>query len=604
MVHLDYLSPSKESRGGNNSTAQSSRPVSNADNVEEMPCYGKKAKTKQTVSGRDSPQLLVSSPVRQGSEMTRQESATTSNQASMRARLYLEVRSPGAGSTDSSNMDSASETSTGSEPMDTAQSSDSDSGGQPFHCPLCAWSTNSSAEIQHHVNFQHVDILSPANPRGKGLLQGGLENQNDINIPSTSSSGAKELFECPLCGLHTHTANALEVHVNIKHKDILSPEDGMLRAPIAEIEEDDSHCCPVCGMEFACLASLTAHVDGHFSAAQTPVNGVADNALVQDIERKEKAAQQSLEQKEFERLQAQYGMDGKNSYKKQSQKNLEKAVCDGQMSITEYYNRLMQTQESSVTGVDDGHSCTKGIIARLRDFYAKPSSTKAWLCSSVDHFAASYGDKGWGCGYRNLQMLLSSLAACSLYQDVLFNGRPIIPSIPKIQRLIETAWQKGFDLQGSEQLGGKLFNTTKWIGATEIVATLSSLKVKCQLLDFHAPTGPDGTHPKLFEWVRDYFKKTADFKPPLYLQHQGHSRTIVGVEETKDSSLRLLLFDPSLTKKQMHQFHGEINANLMRSLRRTPLSMKAKQYQIVAVVGILNEKEYQENKIMKSERIP
>lgn len=53
-------------------------------------------------------------------------------------------------------------------------------------------------------------------------------------------------------------------------------------------------------------------------------------------------------------------MDGKNSYKKQSQKNLEKAVSSGQLSITEYYNRMIETTEASVTGVDDGHSCSKG----------------------------------------------------------------------------------------------------------------------------------------------------------------------------------------------------------------------------------------------------
>ena len=61
---------------------------------------------------------------------------------------------------------------------------------------------------------------------------------------------------------------------------------------------------------------------------------------------------------------------------------------------------------------------------------------------------------------------------------LLMTGRPFIPSIPKIQRLIEIAWQKGFDHQGSQQLGGKVTDTTKWIGATEIVATLSSLKIK------------------------------------------------------------------------------------------------------------------------------
>jgi hypothetical protein len=54
----------------------------------------------------------------------------------------------------------------------------------------------------------------------------------------------------------------------------------------------------------------------------------------------------------------------------------------------------------------------------------------------------------------------------------------VIPSIPKIQQLIEAAWAKGFDQQGREQLGNKVTNTTKWIGATEIAASLYSLKVK------------------------------------------------------------------------------------------------------------------------------
>ena len=35
---------------------------------------------------------------------------------------------------------------------------------------------------------------------------------------------------------------------------------------------------------------------------------------------------------------------------------------------------------------------------------------QTFLCSVVDHHSSSYGDKGWGCGYRNLQMLMSSLA--------------------------------------------------------------------------------------------------------------------------------------------------------------------------------------------------
>lgn len=53
-----------------------------------------------------------------------------------------------------------------------------------------------------------------------------------------------------------------------------------------------------------------------------------------------------------------------------------------------------------------------------------------------------------------------------------------MPSITKIQSLIENAWSKGFDLEGKAQLNGTLVNTTKWIGATEVCAMLSFLRIK------------------------------------------------------------------------------------------------------------------------------
>ena len=54
-----------------------------------------------------------------------------------------------------------------------------------------------------------------------------------------------------------------------------------------------------------------------------------------------------------------------------------------------------------------------------------------------------------------------------------------------------------------------------------------------RVLDFHQPTGPGDTHPRLFDWVKQYFSQTATrgarlpprvvqtTQPPLYLQHQG-----------------------------------------------------------------------------------
>ena len=63
----------------------------------------------------------------------------------------------------------------------------------------------------------------------------------------------------------------------------------------------------------------------------------------------------------------------------------------------------------------------------------------------------------------------------------------------------------------SSTVSGKLWN--------EVIGCIYN--GRCKLLDFHTPSGPDGTHPKLFQWVKEYFEKPAVFRPPLYLQHQG-----------------------------------------------------------------------------------
>lgn len=56
--------------------------------------------------------------------------------------------------------------------------------------------------------------------------------------------------------------------------------------------------------------------------------------------------------------------------------------------------------------------------------------------------------------------------------------RSAMPSISRLQACVEWAWSQGFDTQGSEQLGGCLVNTRKWIGATEVVTVLSSLRIR------------------------------------------------------------------------------------------------------------------------------
>lgn len=98
-----------------------------------------------------------------------------------------------------------------------------------------------------------------------------------------------------------------------------------------------------------------------------------------------------------------------------------------------------------------------------------------------------------------------------------------------------------------------------------------------------------------------------NFVPPLYFQHQGHSRTIVGIEILKNGSVvRLLVFDPSNSRMNAMLSRGEAPArDAVKSLRKQSAAVKSRQYQIVAVCGIYaSDQEAARNKVIASKRIP
>lgn len=65
-----------------------------------------------------------------------------------------------------------------------------------------------------------------------------------------------------------------------------------------------------------------------------------------------------------------------------------------------------------------------------------------------DHFTqlGGYGAR-WSCGYRNIQMICSSLFQVPDYRKVLFNGDGKMPTISELQKYIEDAWAAGFDVE-------------------------------------------------------------------------------------------------------------------------------------------------------------
>jgi len=72
---------------------------------------------------------------------------------------------------------------------------------------------------------------------------------------------------------------------------------------------------------------MMVHIEAHFdygpSTPMTP-DVSCDRLLAREIERKERETRREMEQKEFQLLRAQYGMDNQGNFKEQSLSNMQK----------------------------------------------------------------------------------------------------------------------------------------------------------------------------------------------------------------------------------------------------------------------------------------
>lgn len=103
-----------------------------------------------------------------------------------------------------------------------------------------------------------------------------------------------------------------------------------------------------------------------------------------------------------------------------------------------------------------------------------------------------------------------------------------------------------------------------------------------------------------------YRDKGNDFRkrfiPPLYFQHHGHSRTIIGIMHNKKSGLRhLLVLDPSVKKGGGNLLNNVRNGNIS-SLLRSKKQIVARKYQLVAIpaFGMMSERDRNACKTIQS----
>lgn len=155
---------------------------------------------------------------------------------------------------------------------------------------------------------------------------------------------------------------------------------------------------------------------------------------------------------------------------------------DGEFSIREKTACLIALQTRS-----NFYKIEDGLMTLLRNcLELEAENTFSILSGYVDHFQSIESeDVGWGCGWRNIQMLSSHLLIQRKESwEVLFGGSGFVPDIPSLQRWLEIAWEKGFDVSGSEQFDNRIYGLKKWIGTTECATIFRSFGLRAMIVDF------------------------------------------------------------------------------------------------------------------------
>lgn len=303
-----------------------------------------------------------------------------------------------------------------------------------------------------------------------------------------------------------------------------------------------------------------------------------------------------------------------------------------------------------------------GFIPLLKNSLECDAGKSTSLLSGyVDHFQTlEFEDVGWGCGWRNIQMLTSHLLVQSQEaREVLFGGAGSVPDIPSLQRWLETAWEKGFDIAGSNDFNGKIYGKPSWIGTTECAALFRSFGLRGRIVDFSSSTHDYGSssvanrkktvqvigpmdkylnkpdadagsssnnnreksmvkgHQLLVNWVWSYFsdnmisksscnRVVVTEKSPLYFQHDGHSRTIVGIQlkslPNGMQEYNLLILDPA-HKTQVLKSCLSKKVGWQRFIKRGVHTLKKADYQLCYMdPGIATGAELEKLKILDSTR--
>ncbi len=240
------------------------------------------------------------------------------------------------------------------------------------------------------------------------------------------------------------------------------------------------------------------------------------------------------------------------------------------------------------------------VLARLSQLDS--TILRAFYCDPRVAHVAKLPKEGGFCGYRNIQMQISYVRDAQVPGHHHFQSRRL-PSILRLQEMIEDAWDRGYNTTARVETGG-IRMTRKYIGTAEAQALYLSLGMNSEALAFSSHSKNDA-YLAMMGAVCSYFdgdsasdttdKIVMTNKPPLFFQHHGHSMTVVGVELDINGRTNLVVFDPTynpspplkkVALSNKTNFYSPHPAKMLKAHRRDERYLgRHKAFEIVKVSG-------------------
>ena len=461
-------------------------------------------------------------------------------------------------------------------------------------CPFCDFTEKNDYQLLLHVEVHHSETgESPFAIKDEIEAARSNRSQNQVNEESTSEdeSGQStpshlEFIACPYqCGEQI-PINDMQFHTDFHLAE--------------EMANNDSTAINITSNFSTDISTALRNHDQVLSRVQTPMKDKHWTTSLKDmfsIHRMKLSMTNDVQPEEVRRLgRAELGP---YANEKRMPSWLVRLLEDGAKATVSnkigHDGRLIRVET-----VSNETPNLIPVLARLSK--VDKNVTRAFYCNPFVRHISKLPNEGGFCGYRNIQMLISYIRDAEAYGFEHFAGKRI-PSILRLQDMIEKAWDQGYNSSGRIETGG-IRMTRKYIGTPEAQALLLSLGIPAEAQAFSAKNRKQA-YTAMIEAICKHFddgtnidnsdKVVITDKPPLFFQHQGHSMTVVGVELDIEYRANLVVFDPmyspvkhlkNLALNNRLTFTSTIPEKLMKPHRRDEKYLgRYKAFEMIKING-------------------